>query len=58
MPECWNVGSKIIALSGKWKIQLGEKIQDEKILIKTQYSIIPLFHYSMLHVHAYGKLSI
>jgi hypothetical protein len=57
MLEYWNNGSWDIAILGKWQNssdRLGLNIQSP---LKTHYSIVPLFHYSMIEakIHALKK---
>ena len=47
--ENWKKGLWDIGMLGKWSAEIGTiKFKKANILNKTQYSITPLFHYSMV----------
>jgi hypothetical protein len=58
MMECWNIGKVGLGILQYWvnsKIQLYDKVKNGKYPLKTHFSIVPLFHYSMSEAKAHAS---
>jgi hypothetical protein len=58
MVECWNIGKMGLGILKYWvngKIRFDDKVYNGLYPLKTHYSIVPLFHYSMIEVKTHAS---